>query len=138
MCGVIDGGSQVKAPVLPGTATAGPARWSVCPRFAGSPARACGWIFAGSVTAWRCDALHPRVLRLAGAQNPALDVRMGGGIVPRQPPEATLPGVSENGPALGLRAGLLICLLLITVLRWFMLFSGRLLNFILKICLHSI
>lgn len=62
---------------------------------------------------------------------------MGGGIVPSQPPEAILPGVSGDGPALGLRAADLSPFNH-SVLGRFMLFSGRLLNFILKIRLHSI
>ena len=53
-------------------------------------------------------------------------------------PRAILPADPGNGQLEGLlRAGQLIYHFLITGFGWFMLFSGRLLNFILKICLPS-
>lgn len=63
-----------------------------------------------------CVAVQPLPLslRLAVAPKPALDRRIGGGVVPGQPPEAILPVTLGNGPPLGLGAGQLIYLLLIT------------------------
>lgn len=118
-----------------GAAKTGPARGLPAHAFWGSPAWACGRIFASSVTVWQCD-LFPCALCLAVAQKPALVLRIGGGIVPGQLPEACDSG---EWPTSGTRSRTAdLSPFNHSVLRRFMLFSGHLLNFILKICLHSL
>lgn len=90
------------------------------------------------VTAWPWDS-PPCALGWAAAEKPALDIRVGGWPCPQPAPRGHSSCDSGDRPIAGPqsttadlspfnRAGL----------GRFVLFSGRLLNFILKICLHSI
>lgn len=119
-----------------GMATAGPDGWSAYPHFSGELSMGLGLDICVPARQW--DSL-PCALCWAEAEKPALDMRAGGWHCPQQAPRGHSSCDSRDWPIAGTqsttadlspfnRAGL----------GWFVLFSGRLLNFILKICLHSI